>query len=344
MTPSIRLGGFKLLQEVTWISVTTPGRDKGLPGELSSLLAGKKTNLPFFTCGNEGWEWGLDLVIDAGDEEKTTSLLQHNFHGARLTTTRAVILSIFPHQGNPETLGTLLGAFGRAGVNPVAITNSHSSISVVLDKTVINKATSALFGPFSFSAYRSPADWKLAQKGKETLYREVVASYQEKRPKVYGLEWVAKQSLLRIPIKKHNLGATGEIFKKISQLGFRLTFLVTSPSKENNATNLFFCVPRSDISGCAEILKQSPGEKSMGFKAPAVASFSMNGPHFGDRYGIANDLIRALGEARVELLGLSCSIASISGVIPADQIHPALEAIRGCFEVPSIIDKTNNMG
>lgn len=172
----------------------------------------------------------------------------------------------------------------------------------------------------------------------------MVASYQEKRPKVYGLDWAAKQSLLRIPIKKDNLRATGEIFKRISQLGFRLTFLVTSPSKENNAANLLFCVPRSDISGCAEILKQFPGDKSMGFEASAVASFSMNGPHFGDRYGIANDLITALAAAHVELLGLSCSIASISGVVPADQIHSALTAIQGCFEVPSIIDKTNNTG
>jgi hypothetical protein len=65
----------------------------------------------------------------------------------------------------------------------------------------------------------------------------------------------------------------------------------------------------------------------------------MNGPHFGDRYGIISELLTSLNEAQVELLGLSCSIHTISGVLSADQIQPAIEAIQKCFEVPSIIKK-----
>jgi len=65
----------------------------------------------------------------------------------------------------------------------------------------------------------------------------------------------------------------------------------------------------------------------------------MNGPHFGDRYGIINELLKSLDEAQVGLLGLSCSIHTISGVLPADQIHTAIDAIRKCFEVPSVIRK-----
>ena len=328
------------MKEVVWISLARPERERSFPAELSHLLAKEKTNLPFLTCGNEDWRWGLDLVIDSHDAEKTANLIQGNFHKTDFTTAKGVILSIFPHRGKPETLGLLLDAFYKEGVAPVAVANSHSSISVVLQEEIANKASNALFGPFSFSAYRTPADWKLAQKGKEKLYKEVVASYQEKRPKVYGLEWQAEQELLQVKMNRDNLRAVGEVFKGLSQLDFPLTFLITSPSKEKGTTNLFFCVPESDKPRYSEILKELPAG-AITTRVPSVAYFTMNGPHFGDRYGIANELLMALDEVQAELLGLSCSIASISGVVPAEQIHPAIQAIQGCFEVPSVINKTN---
>lgn len=301
-------------------------------------MAKQKTNLPFLTCGNEDWRWGLDLVIDFHDAAKAAKLIEGNFHNTNFTSAKAVILSIFPHRGKPETLGVLLDALGKEGVDPVAMANSHSSVSVVLPEDATNKATNALFGPFSFSAYRSPADWKLTQKGKEELYKEVVASYQEKRPKVYGLEWEAGQELWQVKMNRDNLRTVGEIFKGLSRLDLPLTFLVTSPSKDDRATNLFFCVPESEKSRYNDTLKK-PAAGAVVAKISSVAYFSMNGPHFGDRYGIANELLMALDGVRAELMGLSCSIASISGVVPADQIHSAIQAIRGCFEVPSVKER-----
>ena len=70
-----------------------------------------------------------------------------------------------------------------------------------------------------------------------------------------------------------------------------------------------------------------------------VVVFSMNGPHFGDRYGIASELLTAFDEAGVEVLALSCSIHSINGVVPADQGVSTIEAIEGGFDVPSVIKK-----
>jgi len=70
-----------------------------------------------------------------------------------------------------------------------------------------------------------------------------------------------------------------------------------------------------------------------------VATFSMNGPHFGDRYGIASELLNAFEGNSVHLLGLNCTIASITGVVPAEQIDSTIQAIQTCFEVPSMMNK-----
>ncbi len=67
----------------------------------------------------------------------------------------------------------------------------------------------------------------------------------------------------------------------------------------------------------------------------------MNGPHFGDRYGIVSDLLRSFKKDGVDLLGLNCTIASIIGVVPSPHIQPAIQAIQGCFEVPSVTKKEN---
>ena len=65
----------------------------------------------------------------------------------------------------------------------------------------------------------------------------------------------------------------------------------------------------------------------------------MNGPHFGDRYGIVSELLTSLSDRQVHLLALSCTIASISGVVPTRQFEPALKAIQNCFDVPALVKK-----
>jgi aspartokinase len=70
-----------------------------------------------------------------------------------------------------------------------------------------------------------------------------------------------------------------------------------------------------------------------------VVVFSMNGPHFGDRYGIAFDLMNSLEKYGVDILCLSCTIASITGVVHSSQLDTTLDAIKECFEVPTVIKK-----
>ena len=65
----------------------------------------------------------------------------------------------------------------------------------------------------------------------------------------------------------------------------------------------------------------------------------MNGPHFGDRYGIAGELLGSLESRGIDLLGLSCTIASITGVVPATDLDPLLAALQDRFEIPAISRK-----
>ena len=204
---------------------------------------------------------------------------------------------------------------------------------MVLKSEFLDRASDALFDPFSFSAYRTPADWKLAQKGKEQLYKEVVASYQEQRPKVYGLDYYERQELFHVQWDHRKIGRFSEIFKNFSRHGLDLTFLATGPSLEKGAHILSFCLPEYSDRHHPMILDANIGDTA------SVSVFSMNGPHFGDRYGITSELLTAFENNNLDVMCLSCTVASITGVVPSHQTDAAMQTIKECFEVPAITKK-----
>ena len=277
-------------------------------------------------------------MVDATNEVRTSQLIEGMFGRIFTHDPKGAILSIFPHKRDPEITGSLLELLNREMVEPDALANSPSAISVVLKEEFLKRASNGLFGPFSFSAYRAPADWKLTQKGKEQLYKEVVASYQEKRPKVYGLECLERQELLQIKLDRHNIGYMGKVFREFARLDIPLTFFSTNPCNEEVKEKLVFCLTRYENYSYTKRINEIVPTIDIGCISP-VAIFSMNGPHFGERYGIASEILTAFEHHKIDLMGLSCTIASVTGVVPDHQLDSTIQAIQECFEVPSITKK-----
>lgn len=336
MTPMATLGGFKILKDVVRFSLLHSEPESCFPARLTRSIAEEKINLPYFTCVHDRGTWGVNIMADAADERRLFTLMEGAFGEFFHLSPDMVILSVFPHKNNPAITGALFESLGQEGLEPDALANSPSALSAVLKEMWVSKASDALFGPFSFSSYRTPSDWKLAQQGKEALYKEVVASYQEKRPKVYALNYRDNQELVLIRMKPGKIGALGRILKALAQAGFYLTFLSTSPFDGDSERSVFFCLPRAENRTYMEIIgSTAPGEVAIESACPA-GTFSMTGPHFGDRYGIASELLTAFERQGLGLMGLNCTVASIRGVVPPDQVPLALHAIQECFEVPTV--------
>jgi hypothetical protein len=335
MTSAPKLGGFKVLKGVNRISFALP-QSRSLP-ELLRLIAAEKINLPYFTCVQGQATWGLHLVVESVDRDRTVTLIERSC-GIPPVEAESVILSVFPHRSDPTIAARLLGLFNQEGLALGAVGNSPSAISVVLDKGLLSKAGSALFDVFQFSAYRTPSDWKLAQKGREKLYKEVVASYQEQRPKTYGLEIADQHDFVCVRLDGGDLASLGPTLHACSQHGLNLTFLSLGPPNSERDETLAFCLPGSSAKACATILNRLCSENALVARSQA-AVFTMNGPHFGDRHGIASELLNGFEEHHVDLLGLSCTIASVTGVVPSSQLDSAVKAIRSSFEVPGVVTK-----
>ncbi|MBW2129647.1 MAG: hypothetical protein JRH13_09815 [Deltaproteobacteria bacterium] len=339
MAAPVKLGGFKVLKGVIWFSLISDGDSFGFPAAFCRRIAEEKINLPFFSCQPEDKRWSLNVAVSNADAPALSRIVRE-FPGTEICNrAESIILSIFPYRGDPEIVGLFLEALGREGLEPLGIANSPAAVSAVLHNHALEKANTGLFKTFQFSAYRTPQDWNLAQKGKESLYREVVASYQESKPKVYGIRYRDGQEMCRVKIGAGDLRRFASLLKSLSGTGTYLSFLGTRlvpPEKGSNIITL--CFSRRQGTSSGDITRKFTSSFPVEILYP-VAGLSMTGPHFGDRYGIASELLTALEAKGVMLLGLNCSIASIKAVVDSDKLADAIEAIQSCFEVPALVRK-----
>jgi hypothetical protein len=134
------------------------------------------------------------------------------------------------------------------------------------------------------------------------------------------------------------IGDLGTSMRGFASLGLNLTFLASGPCRDPREEVLAFSLPTDQSQAYARIISRIAPDIAVGRMSP-VSIFSMNGPHFGDRYGIASDLLTAFENRDLGLLGLSCTIASVTGVVPSRQLQKTIEAIQQCFEVPSVARK-----
>ena len=321
MTEAIRLGGFKVLKGMARFSLIIQEKTGITPALLLRSIAERKINLPYFTSFHRDGYWGLNLLVETPKGLQTSLIIEEVVGKPCEHTSECAVFSIFPHKKDPLVLCNLIDAFKENSVKPEALAISPSAISVVLQEKDLEMASDSLFGPFSFSAYRTPEDWKLAQKGKEEIYKEVIATYQESRPKVYGLEYYEGQKIEDIDFQSKSISAT-ECFIKIGPDERILTFSASYPDPDHREEILGIC-----ISGTG------------GPENSDNIVFSMNGPHFGDRYGICFEMMESLENKGVYLLGLSCTIASITGVVNISKLDKTIEGIKECFDVPVVVKK-----
>jgi aspartokinase len=74
-------------------------------------------------------------------------------------------------------------------------------------------------------------------------------------------------------------------------------------------------------------------EKDFYLKSP-VELISFQGPHFADRYGIADSAFKALDNQGIPIIIAACSGAAVYIVLPENKLHEARFFLSEAFEVP----------
>ncbi len=333
------------MEEGACVPSSRPNAKTRLGMDICAPLAQQRINLTLLThvAGSQGSESHTLLCTELKAGADTHSLIQVHLRerGLSQLVPRTCIISLYPHNQRPEVTGLFLRNLAQARILIHGLASSPSAISGVISSGDKDRAIRQLFRQFQFSSYQSPAEFHAAQLPPEELVRAVVATYQEKVIKIYCLVQEPDLDLWELAIPSAEaLGKLGGALVAMGEQGFKLPFLVALPVLRSKQMLISFGLCANIAAGdraaeTARVLKSHLTDLTARHQA-LVAAIFVHGPHFGDRYGIGHILVEALERANVTLLALSCTVSSISAIIPQKDLASAVQMLEQTFDIPRL--------
>ena len=142
-------------------------------------------------------------------------------------------------------------------------------------------------------------------------------------------------TLYRLTAVEDKPGSAGLILKLFAESGVTLEYITESCAAHDKAV-MSICVKAEMDDTIDEILHaQQDLSAAMNIKKMEnVSVVGIYGPHFREKPILAAKFCTILGQAGVNILGLSSSISSISAVIDSVDLDKAKVAILKQFELP----------
>ncbi|MGC1404062.1 MAG: hypothetical protein WA974_14175 [Thermodesulfobacteriota bacterium] len=165
---------------------------------------------------------------------------------------------------------------------------------------------------------------------------ETIAIYRESIIKTYGFVERIGLGLITVDLPSERMGDWGnDLMDLISQSGRSLLLMIARPV--TTATlRLRLLLDDTPPRGTSTDLQQAFfNEYQITCQIDqAVELVSFQGPHFGDRYGIAAGALKALAVQGVPLLAFACTGASVYLITPEGKAGLAREALGQAFMTP----------
>ena len=164
---------------------------------------------------------------------------------------------------------------------------------------------------------------------------ETIAVYWEPKPKIYGFKEVIDLSLLNIEIRPGKMHQWGLWLMELADLniGFHL---ILAKYSTHQKLRLYILLEKPWVDRVLSYIGKKidlDSVKDFYLRSP-VELISFQGPHFGDRYGIADTAFKALARQGVPILITVCSGAAVYIVLPENKLHEARFFLNEAFEVP----------
>ena len=172
---------------------------------------------------------------------------------------------------------------------------------------------------------------------------EVTASYWEARIKTYGFHRLTDLSLFKLTLDSRELPLFGRALCRRGEEGIPLVLTFSWGLSQGLAA--CFVVPRA-FAGPSGLGTPSPrpvsGQKAV--RALPVEVVYFYGPHFGDRYGIAEAALKALATSGIRPTATACSGSCVYLVLREGQSEEAVHALSRTFEIPKAVSQKAAFG
>lgn len=321
--------------------VRAPGA-KGLwLRSLLSSLAGERVNLVLLAWQQgPDTETGLYFCVDQAQGPKALALARENASTHNLPDpsllTPATAVTVYPLGKNIRLPALMQAAFNRSGIEPLGMATSLSAVVALLPGQELGPALEIMQTSFALPPGASPPEAGIkvvhsdsagpGAKLAEPMSGETVAVYTERPISCYGLRaesgftlWQAQPSAIAWSRAAFGLAD----LEPPLRLGFMAAYWYS------DFCRLCVCLPQDQAEGHASVLAMEDNN------AREACMINLQGPHFGDRPGIAAGALEGMAQLGVSPLAISGVVHSLFIAVDPNQAQEALNGLATRFSDPA---------
>jgi hypothetical protein len=337
----IPLAGVKLSGELLQVNMSGFSSASDAKLELSRLLSANRVNMPFLSgvCLEDRSQ--ATGCVSVEDEGRARELIRANpkLRDRAEFFPSVGLISLFPHQSSLKTLGLALFALGAAGLPLYGMGSSLSALTLITPYAHLGDAIAALGEHLDVPRENDPVEADLKEAAVSEPLRahpmQTIAVYWEPRIKTYGFQSSTDMSLIELEFPVQHIPSIGLILYELGRvpIGFHL---VAAQASGDEICKIYLLIRRHSESQTLERVRTAEGGKRIhgALVASPLELLHFQGPHYGDRYGIAEAAFKALAFGSVPVLLAACSQSCVCLVLPETRAREAERCLGDVFEVP----------
>jgi hypothetical protein len=338
----IPIAGVKLSGELLQVNISGFSNALDAKLELSRLLSANRMNMPFLSGVCLQGRSQATGCVTMEDEGRARELIHGNSKLRQCAEffPSVGLITLFPHQFSLKILGLSLFALGAAHLPLYGMGSSLSALTLITDYALLHGALAALQEHLAVPRENDPFDARVKEAALTGTFKagpmQTIAVYWESRIKTYGFQTVTDLSLIEITFPAHRVTDVGLTLCELGEvpIGFRL---VSAQSSGNGTSKIYLLIRRHSETQALERIRMAGGEETEDglFVASPLELLHFQGPHYGDRYGIAEAAFKALAFGSVPVLLAACSQSCVCLVLPEARARQAETWLTEVFEVPT---------
>jgi len=168
---------------------------------------------------------------------------------------------------------------------------------------------------------------------------ETSAVYWESRIKTYGFQKTVDLSLIELILRAEQVGDWSYGIHELDEPDVMFNLTLAQRSRDNKLHLYFVFQYKWERKIIDHLRKKMQKDDGGLFRVQSkVALMHFQGPHFGDRYGIADTAFRLLSDNDIPIFVSGCSGSAIHIVLPEDRLEAAERFLSSAFEVPQTVN------
>lgn len=332
MAETLRLGGIKLSGELVQIDFTESKFTAATLAGLLQLLNAAELSIPHLHQDTSTKTVQTTLCLVPADflqvEDQALTLLKKTDSTLR---SKAGTLTLFPHGSNVELPLRVLHALAQGNIPLHGISTSVSALVIHTDFELLDRAVEIVLQECELPENHTPLR-PVVLLGDQAV--ETVAVYSEPRIRIYGMDVQRDLCHLMLLCEEDTLVGDSVIELAEEKARFRL---MTGQKKEATQICLRFIVESSWEERISAKLKQfCKKSPSASFAVEEnVDMVSFHGPHFQDRFGIAEKVFSAIADAKITPISSGCTGTSVHLVVAAGEGDSLISCLGKICTIPS---------